>query len=193
MVSLRLVTIDARTYGRDRHALARRIADTGADIACVQHAPSLLRWRSICAGIGRESGLVTVSGGRTGGGVLLLSTLGVTLGETRDLLFDGGRGLRPAGAAIGSLARLGRPFVFAGTRFGDERSVQQRQIAEFERAVDGVDPSRPPLIMCVDGAGAGAAVTLQQGRVAAAPGVFVDPRITVGATDRGTVELVLPD
>jgi hypothetical protein len=35
-------------------------------------------------------------------------------------------------------------------------------------------------------------VTLQDGRTAAGPGVFVDARLTVGAISNGVVELALP-
>lgn len=191
MVALRLVSVDARTIGGERHALARRIADAGADIACVHHAPSLLRWRSSCAAIGRESGLVTVAGGRTGGGVLLLSTLGVTLGDTQDLVFTGARGLRPAGAALASLSRLDHPFVLAGARFDPDRAAQATQVAELQRAVGRIDPATPPAIVCVADAGPAAAIALQDGRVSAGPGVFVDPRI--GVTRAGeVVELDVP-
>ncbi len=192
MVALRLVTLDARTAGGDRHALARRIAEARADVACVHHAPSLLRWRSICAALGREAGLVTVTGGRTGGGALLLSTLGVTLGQTRDLTFGAGHGLRPPGAAVASLSRLDHPFVLAGARLDPDRARQGGQVAELQRAVDRVDPARPPAILCVCDAGSAAAVTLQDGRTAAGSGVFVDPRITVSRQAGGVLELTLP-
>ena len=51
----------------------------------------------------------------------------------------------------------------------------------------------PPVIVCVEGAGPSAAVALQDGRAAAAPGVFVDARIAVGAVTDGVIELSLPD
>jgi hypothetical protein len=72
--SLRLLSIDARAFGRDRVALARAVAAAEVDVACVHGSPHLLRWRSISAAIARRAGLVVVTGGRTAGANLVLST-----------------------------------------------------------------------------------------------------------------------
>ena len=192
MPSLRLLTVNARTDRLDHDALARRIAAAEPDIVCVHGAPSLLRWRSVSAALARRSGLVVVGGGRTGGGNLLLSDLGVDATGTQDLTFAGHRGPRPPGATLGALARLGSRFVLVGARLAGDADAQRAQLDQVQRAAVGIDPARPPVVVCVEGAGPGAAVSLQDGRTAAGPGVFVDAPITVDAVTDGVVELTLP-
>ena len=192
MPSLRLLSVNARTEGLDHGALARRISAASADVVCVHGAPSLVRWRSISAALARRSGLVVVGGGRTGGGNLLLSDLGVDSTATRDLAFAGHRGARPPGATLAALARLGSSFVLVGARLSGDAVAQRAQLAQLDDAVREVDPAAPPVIRCVEGAGPGAAVALQEGRATPVPGVFVDARITLGAPSDGVVELTLP-
>ena len=62
MPELRLLTLDAAAFA-DRHAVARAIAGHEPDVAVVHGAPSLLRWRSTCAAVAREAGLVVVGAG----------------------------------------------------------------------------------------------------------------------------------
>lgn len=192
MPTLRLLTVNARTERLDHEALARRISIAAPDVVCVHGAPSLLRWRSLSAALARRSGLVVVGGGRTGGGNLLLSDLGVDSTGTRDLTFAGHRGPRPPGATLAVLARLGSPFVLVGARFFGDAGAQRVQVEQVQGAVAELDPAGPPIVLCVEDAGPGTAVTLQDGRTAAGPGVFVDARLTVGAISNGVVELALP-
>ncbi|WP_375485415.1 hypothetical protein [uncultured Jatrophihabitans sp.] len=192
MPSLRLLTVNARTARLDHDALARRISATMPDVVCLHGAPSLLRWRSVSAALARRSGLVVIGGGRTGGGNLLLGNLGVDENAVAEVTFDGHRGPRPPGAALAGLARLGSPFVLVGARMSGDGPAQRRQLDQIEKRMVELDPAGPPAVICVDGAGPGVAVALQDGRFSAVPGVFVDARITVGATREGVVELTLP-
>ena len=192
MPSLRLLSVNARTERLDHQALAQRIAAASVDIVCVHGAPSLLRWRSVSAALARRSGLVVVGGGRTGGGNLLLSALGVDSTATRDLAFPGHRGPRPPGATVAALARLGSPFALVGARLTGDGAQQRAQLEQVRRAIREVDPAAPPAMVCVEGAGPGVAVDLQDGHAAAAPGVFVDARITVGSVADGVLALTLP-
>ncbi|WP_375498278.1 hypothetical protein [uncultured Jatrophihabitans sp.] len=193
MPSLRLLSVNARTESLDHEALARRISAASADVVCVHGAPSLLRWRSISAALARRSGLVVVGGGRTGGGNLLLCDLGIDSTATRDVVFAGHRGPRPPGATVAALARLGSPFVLVGARLSGDGAAQRAQVEQVRRVVREADPAEPPAVVCVEGAGPGAAVDLQDGQTATAPGVFVDARITVGQIADGVVELTLPE
>ena len=111
---------------------------------------------------------------------------------TRDLIFAGSRGVRPTGAALATLSRLDHPFVLAGARVDRDRAAQVRQVEELQRAIGRIDPATPPAIVCVSGAGSAAAVALQHGRVSAGSGIFVDPRIEIGAVTGGVLELTLP-
>lgn len=182
MPTLRLLTINARRLSLDRAALARYIADHDPDLVCVHGSPSLLRWRSISAGIARRAGLVVVGGGRTGGANLLLSTLGVDVDATRDLRFTGGHGPRPAGATLASLRLRGSAFVAAGARLSGSPTQRAAQAGELQAALAGLALTRLPAIISVegvDGREAPAWQTLSEGRAAMSGGVFVDNAIAV--------------
>lgn len=192
MPSLRLFRVDARPFGRDLEALSSRISATEAQLVCVHGAPSLLRWRSKCGAIARRAGLVVVGGGRLGGGTLLLSGLGVDVVGTQDLTFGGGRGPRRPGATLAALALSGSRFTVAGARLAGGAADQARQLTELDEALRHLTPTPAPLVICVQDAGPGAAVTLNHHRSAPSGGVFVDAVITAAATGDGLVELTLP-
>lgn len=203
MPTLRLLSVNARSRSLDRAALAALIAQAGPDVACVHGSPSLLRWRSISAALARRAGMVVVGGGRTGGGNLLMSTLGVDVLATRDLRFAGGSGLRPPGATLAVLRAHGSEFVLACARLAGTAGLEQA--GELQAAIAGLVPGDPPVVISAEGSDhSGTALqALAQGRVAAHAGLFVDTRIGVakgpapkpGATSTPTVsvELSLPD
>jgi hypothetical protein len=182
---MRLLTVDARITGRDRAALARVVEDADADIACVHHAPHLLRWRSISAAIGRRSGLVVVGGGRPAGANLLLSTLGVDALQAADVPL-GGTPLDPAGAAL-ALLRVGgvgaAPFVLVGARLTGSGATRAAQARTLQQAISRFVPGDPPVLLAVDGlaaAGTQAADVLRAGRRELGSGVFVDESVVAG-------------
>lgn len=198
MPPLRLLSVRARDVSGDRAALAALIERAGVDLACVHGSPSLLRWRSISAALARQANLVVVGGGRTGGGNLLLSTLGVDVTGLRDLAFTGTSGIRPAGATLAVLALRGREFVAAGARLSGSAAECLAQADELEAAVAGMHPGRPPVLLSVDGVEPGTPAwdRLTTGRTAIGGGVFVDSRIVVGVVSEPAggvrVELDLP-
>jgi endonuclease/exonuclease/phosphatase family metal-dependent hydrolase len=195
---LRLLSVRAHDIAGDRAALAALIEQAGVDLACVHGSPSLLRWRSISAALARQANLVVVGGGRTGGGNLLLSTLGVDVTGLRDLAFTGTSGLRPPGATLAVLALRGSEFVAAGARLGGSAADRLAQAEELETALAGMHPGRPPALLSVDGVEPGTPAwdRLAAGRTAVGGGVFVDTRIEVGGVaqpgGRVRVELDLP-
>ena len=183
MPSLRLLSIDARAFGRDRAALARTIASAQVDVACVHGAPHLLRWRSTCAAVGRRSGLVVVTGGRRAGANLVLSTLGVDVTRVRDLRFVGGSRLSPPGAALAGLRFGGTDFVVASASLVGNAADRVAQTRELQAAIDGLVPGRPPSIICAEGSerpGTAAWQALVENRVGVAGQIFVDGRVDVG-------------
>lgn len=196
--TLRLLSVHARDLDGDRAALAALIEQAEVDLACVHGSPSLLRWRSLSAALARQANLVVVGGGRTGGGNLLLSTLGVDVTGLHDLAFTGTSGIRPAGATLAVLALRGSEFVAAGARLLGTGAERLAQVDELEAAVAGMHPGRPPALLSVDGVepGTSAWERLASGRTAVGGGVFVDSRIGVGVVSeprgRLRVELELP-
>ncbi len=182
MPSLRLLSIDARSFGRDRAALARSIATADADVACVHGGPHMLRWRSISASIGRRSGLVVATGGRLAGGNLLLTTLGVDVTAVRDLRFTGNGGLLAPGAALAALRLAGVDFVLVGATLAGNAAERVGQARELQDAIERLVPGAPPAIVSAEGSdrpGTAAWQALVESRVGVAGRIFVDGRLTV--------------
>jgi hypothetical protein len=194
---MRLLSIDARTTGRDRTALARLIESADADIACVHHGPHLLRWRSICAALGRRSGLVVVTGGRLAGADLVLSTLGVDVDATQDLSSDAGSVRHPAGAALAALRLRETRFVLVSATLVGDAAARGDQAAAVCAAAGSLVAEDLPAVLCVDGVVAPdtpAWDELAADRVPIGGRVFVDRRLGVaesqelaGATTDGLV------
>jgi hypothetical protein len=151
---MRLLTVDARRLGRDDAALARLIADAQPDVACIHGAPHRLRWRSKCAAIARQAGLVVVTGGRTAGANLIVSSLGVDVVAVEDVRF--GR----AGAALAALSQRGAEFLIACTN---------APAAEVAAALRALVPGDRPAIVCAD-ARADVAGSLTAGPATELPG-----------------------
>jgi endonuclease/exonuclease/phosphatase family metal-dependent hydrolase len=200
-IPLRLLSVDAQDFGRDRGALARAIAAAEVDVACVHGAPHLLRWRSICAAIGRQSGLVVVTGGRLAGANLLLSSLGVDVAEVADLTFEGGSPLTPSGAALAALRLRGAEFVLASATLVGNAAERLGQARHLQKAIDGVVPGSPAAVVSTLGSdrpGSDAWQALVEYRVGVGERIFVDGRVDVcGSTARDgsgiVLDLELPD
>jgi endonuclease/exonuclease/phosphatase family metal-dependent hydrolase len=179
---LRLLSLDARNFGRDRGALARAIASAEVDVACLHGGPHLLRWRSISAAIGRRSGLVVVTGGRTAGANLLLSTLGVDVLAVRDLVLPGRSRLRRPGAAAAVLRLRGAEFVLAAANLDGNAAERLGQARSVQQALDRLVPDLPPAVISAVGAdrpGTAAWQSLVENRVGVSGRIFVDGRIDV--------------
>src|SRR5436305_5688186 len=99
----------------DRTALGQVIRSVEPDVVLIQESPRFARWRSLCAELARRSNLVVVSGGRYAGSNLILSSLGVDVVSTADVLFSKDRGMHQRGTAIAVLTKLGSRFAVAGT------------------------------------------------------------------------------
>jgi endonuclease/exonuclease/phosphatase family metal-dependent hydrolase len=182
--TMRLLSVNARAYRRDRTALARAIASAGADVVGVHGAADLVRWRQAVAALARESGLVVVTGGgRQSGAALLMSSLRVDVLAVRSVRFAGGSGLHPPGAALAALRLLGSDFVLAAATLAGNSADRLGQAGQLHAALAGLVPARPPAVVGVEGAdrpGTAAWQALVENRVALVDRVFVDDRIGVG-------------
>jgi hypothetical protein len=175
---VRLLSVDARGFGSDRAALAELIAGAGADVVCVHGGPHLLRWRSICAALARRAGLVVVTGGRTAGANLLLSTLGVDVTAVRDVRLPGG----PAGAALAALRLRGADFVAVSATLSGNAAERVVQARELQTAIATLVPGNPPAIVSAEGSdrpGTAAWQVLVDERVGVGGRVFIDGRLNV--------------
>jgi len=145
---LRLLTYNVRSLRDDDAAVARVIRAANPHVACIQEAPRFFRWRSKCAGLARRSGMVLVTGGRDAGANLVLSTLGVDVVSTRDVLLSRNRGYHQRGVAMAVLRLDGVEFAVVGTHL--DGASQVHQIGELHRALDAFAPPGRPAIVAGD-------------------------------------------
>jgi endonuclease/exonuclease/phosphatase family metal-dependent hydrolase len=204
VTSLRVLTYNVRSMRDDREALGRVIRSAEPDVVLVQESPRFARWRSLCAELARRSNLVVVSGGRYAGSNLILSSLGVDVVSSADVLFTREPGLHRRGTAIAVLSRLGSTFAVAGTHLDLKEAPRRRHVDELEEALATHVPDNVPTIVGGDindrpgsavwlaladlradafaVAGTGSALTSPADQPRSTiDGIFVDPRITVRA------------
>ncbi|MHB2023074.1 MAG: endonuclease/exonuclease/phosphatase family protein [Mycobacteriales bacterium] len=105
---MRLLSYNVASLRAGRANVAATIRSYQPDVVAVQEAPRRLRWRSKCAALARESGLVVITGGRTAGGVLLLVALRVSVVETFQMRLGGG------GLAVCVLEVAGQRYTVTG-------------------------------------------------------------------------------
>jgi endonuclease/exonuclease/phosphatase family metal-dependent hydrolase len=141
---LRVLTYNVRSLRDDAAAVSRVIRDARPDVACIQEAPRFFRWRSKCAALARRSGMVIVTGGRDAGANLVLSTLGVDVVATRDVLLSKNRGYHQRGVAMARLRHGGASFTVVGTHL--DGGSQPHQIGELHRALTAFAPDDPAIV-----------------------------------------------
>jgi endonuclease/exonuclease/phosphatase family metal-dependent hydrolase len=145
--TLRLLTYNVRSMRDDKAAVARVIRSAAPDVVCVQEAPRFLRWRSKCAALARTSGLVVVGGGRPAGANLILSTLGVDVLSSADVLFSKDPGLHQRGTAIAVMRLRGSTFAVAGTHLDVRPEPRLRHVGELRAAIAAhVGPDVPAVV-----------------------------------------------
>jgi endonuclease/exonuclease/phosphatase family metal-dependent hydrolase len=130
-VELRVLGYNVRSLRDDPAAVAAVIRASRPDVVCVQEAPRFLRWRSKCAALARESGLVVVTGGRTAGAMLLLCRLGVDVRWRADELLSKSFRLHQRGLAVAGLRMGGRDFVAASFHLSLDAAERLRHVEEI--------------------------------------------------------------
>ncbi|GAA1508035.1 endonuclease/exonuclease/phosphatase family protein [Streptomyces albidochromogenes] len=103
---IRVLGYNIRSMRDDREALARVIGACEPDLVLVQEAPRFFRWRKHAAWLAARSGLVTLGGGATASGPMLLCSLRVTVERTQDVLLPRTPGLHQRGFAT-AVVRIG--------------------------------------------------------------------------------------
>jgi endonuclease/exonuclease/phosphatase family metal-dependent hydrolase len=93
-------------------------------IALFQVAPRLFRWRSKCARLARESGLLVVTGGRTAGGNLLLCSMRTRVVSSYDVLLPKRPRLHRRGAVCAVLEVDGHELSVLGTHLDLEPTAR---------------------------------------------------------------------
>ncbi len=150
MPTLRLLTYNVRSMRDDRAALGRVIRSAEPDVVLVQESPRYLRWRSLCAELARRSNLVVVSGGRPAASNLILSTLGVDVLSSVDVLFSTDPMMHQRGTAIAVLAKDGARFAVAGIHLDLVEGPRLRHVGELDRHLGESVPSDVPVVVAGD-------------------------------------------
>ena len=144
---LRVLSYNVRSLRDDAQAVSTVIRSCNPDVVCIQEAPRFLRWRSKCAGLARESGLVVVTGGRPAGAMLLLAALQVRVVETADVLLTRKRGLHQRGVALATLELAGARFSIGSIHLDLESDERRKHVDEIVARVAKCDS---PVILAGD-------------------------------------------
>ncbi|WP_405781446.1 endonuclease/exonuclease/phosphatase family protein [Streptomyces sp. NBC_00859] len=103
---IRVLSYNIRSMRDDRGALARVIRACEPDLVLIQEAPRFFRWRKAAARLAAATDLVTLGGGATAAGPLLLCSLRATVERTEDVLLPRTPGLHQRGLAT-AVVRVG--------------------------------------------------------------------------------------
>ena len=144
---LRVLTYNVRSLRDDAQAVSTVIRSCEPDVVCVQEAPRFLRWRSKCASLARESGLVVATGGRTAAAMLLLVSLRVRVVEAHDVLLTRKRGLHQRGLALATLSLGDSQFAIGSIHLDLDAAERRRHVDEI---VLRTSLSKAPVILAGD-------------------------------------------
>lgn len=183
---MRVLTWNVRSLRDDAAGVARLIREVAPDIALIQEAPRLWRWRSKCARLARESGLLVVTGGRPAAGNLLLCAMRVRVVSSYDVLLPKRPRLHQRGAVTAVLELEGGWVSVLGTHLDLEPTARlgsAMRLRESAYDVIGADVNEPP--------GGAAWTALSRGMVDVADGLgptfsVANPRRRIDALFVGT-------
>ncbi|HEY8728811.1 MAG TPA: endonuclease/exonuclease/phosphatase family protein [Acidothermaceae bacterium] len=136
-----------RSLRDDAQAVSTVIRACEPDVVCIQEAPRFLRWRSKCAALARESGLVVVTGGRPAAAMLVLVALRVRVLDAADILLSRKRGLHQRGIALATLELNNASFAVASVHLDLDAAERRRHVDEI---VDRTSKVAAPLIVAGD-------------------------------------------
>jgi endonuclease/exonuclease/phosphatase family metal-dependent hydrolase len=139
VVDLRVVSYNVRSLRDDRSAVIRVLRTLDADVVCIQEAPRFFRWRSRCAALARESGLLYVGGGGSTGGTMMLTSLRVDVRSTIEYRFSRTPALHQRGAVAARLHRAGASVVVASVHLGLDADERARHRTELFGLLDRFD------------------------------------------------------
>ena len=112
-VEMRVLSYNVRGLHDDRTALAEVVRASDPDVLCVQEAPYYLRWRSRCAALAREWGLLYVAGGGTTGGTALFAHMRVDVDDAREETLSRQYGWPDRGVASAIVTKAGARLAVA--------------------------------------------------------------------------------
>ncbi len=139
VTSLRVVSYNVHSLRDDRHALVEVVRDLAPDVVILQEAPRRLRWRSRCADLAHDFGLVVAAGGQPALGNLLATNLRVRVHDTYCLRYPLTPGRHLRGAAFAHCSIGGTPFLLAGSHLSTDPAERPAQAALLKKELAGAD------------------------------------------------------
>ncbi|HEU4543613.1 MAG TPA: endonuclease/exonuclease/phosphatase family protein [Jiangellaceae bacterium] len=139
MVKLRVVAYNVRSLRDDRSAVIRVLRELDADVVCVQEAPRFFRWRSKCAALARESGLLYVGGGRTANGVAMLAAHRVDVSSVIEYRLSRTPRLIRRGLVAARIHKAGAWCTVASVHLGLDAAERPRHRREIIGVVNRYD------------------------------------------------------
>jgi endonuclease/exonuclease/phosphatase family metal-dependent hydrolase len=162
-VPLRVLSYNVHGLRDDRAALTGLVRDLAPDVVVVQEAPRRVRWRTRCASLADDFGMVVAAGGLPSLGNLLLVSLRVKVHEQWSLRYPLTPGRHLRGAAFARCSVRGARFTVSGSHLATDAQERPDQAARWKEALSAVEG---PLIAAGDineGPGGGAWRTVADG------------------------------
>jgi endonuclease/exonuclease/phosphatase family metal-dependent hydrolase len=149
VTSLRVLSYNVHGLRDDRAALRFLAREAAPDVMVIQEAPGRLRWRTRCAALANDLGLVYAVGGRTALGNLILTSYRVNAHETWCLRYPLTPGRHMRGAAFLRASAGGTPFVVAGSHLSTDAAERPAQAALLAKALAEAGTGAP-VLLCAD-------------------------------------------
>lgn len=193
-VPLRVLSYNVHGLRDDRSALTGLVRDLAPDVVVVQEAPRRFRWRTRCASLADDFGMVVAAGGLPSLGNLLLVSLRVAVRRSWCLRYPLTPGRHLRGAVFAEGAVRGATFTVSGSHLATDPAERPSQAAHWKAELEQVGG---PLIVAADlneGPGGGAWRTVEDGMLGSAEdvptfpasvpsrridGLFVSPGVTI--------------
>jgi len=146
VTTLRVLCYNVRSLRDDPEAVGRVIRAADPQVALIQEAPRFWRWRMACAALARRAGMVLVTGGRTSGANLVLSTLAVDVLASHEISLSRQPKLHRRGAAVALLRLSGSRFAVAGTHLDLVEAARLTHLDELAALLADRLPDVPLLL-----------------------------------------------
>ena len=138
-VPLRVLSYNVHGLRDDRAALTGLVRDLAPDVVVVQEAPRRFRWRSKCAALANDFGLVVAAGGQPSLGNLILVSLRVRVHEGWSLRYPLTPGRHLRGAAFARCSVRGAQFTVSGSHLATDARERPDQAARWKEALSAVE------------------------------------------------------
>lgn len=147
MTDVRVVSYNVHGLRDDRDALVAVVRGLAPDVVILQEAPRRLRWRTRCASLAHDLGLVVGGGGLPALGNLVLTSLRVRVHETWCLRYPltPGRHMRGAVFARCSVGR--ERFAVAGSHLSTDPAERAAQATILKKELSRLDL---PVVVAAD-------------------------------------------